>query len=818
MLPDCDYEYPNTNEKLSTHCWAALIKIERTIFTFLTLLFIVFVPMQASATAHQITPWANNKGGAVSITFDDGATSQYTLAVPALNAQGFQGTFFVTTNWIDSATWDEWRDVSNQGHEMGSHTENHPHLPQLSLTEMIEEIGGSKAAIDAQIVTQQCLTFAYPFGEYDVNAKAVAEDYYLAARGISCDLNSVPYDFYDLRACEDYLSLEQMKALTDQAEQQGKWLITLHHGLDGSGYGYWTIGTFRNYLDYLTTKNVWTSTYGSVVKYIRERSSANLSLVANSQSQIVVNLTDTLDDAVFDEPLTIRSEVPANWATVSIQQGTGETNVTSVVEGTETVIYYNVVPDRGLITLQELTVHQPTVTDLGPSYATVGGPSFTLTVNGNYYVSGSTVRWNGSSRPTSFVSGSELKATITMSDISFVGTANISVRNPSGETSNEMDFEIRNPAPAIIVLDPSWALIGGDGFILTVTGSGFVADSVVRWNGLDRSTTFISGTQLSMAVSNNDIAAVGTANVAVFNPEPGGELSNSVDFEIRNPAPAIIVLDPSWALIGGDGFILTVTGSGFVADSVVRWNGLDRSTTFISGTQLSMAVSNNDIAAVGTANVAVFNPEPGGELSNSVDFEIRNPAPAIIVLDPSWALIGGDGFILTVTGSGFVADSVVRWNGLDRSTTFISGTQLSMAVSNNDIAAVGTANVAVFNPEPGGELSNSVDFFIFKSVSINNDAACTNKKRVALVVQPPDTTYDEVCIKNIDSMCDPDKNRGWKQYKSPMGWRLKGPKEELKTVYVSFRKGRKGGSTLGPFTGSILFAKECQERTEYIGQ
>ena len=196
---------------------------------------------------------------------------------------------------------------------------------------------------------------------------------------------------------------------------------------------------------------MWTSTYGSVVKYIKERYSANLSLVANSQSQIVVNLTDTLDDAIFDEPLTIRSEVPANWATVSIQQGTGETNVTSVVEGTETVIYYNVVPDRGLITLQELTVHQPTVTDLGPSYATVGGPSFTLTVNGNYYVSGSTVRWNGSSRPTSFVSGSELKATITMSDISFVGTANISVRNPSGETSNEMDFEIRNAALTITI-------------------------------------------------------------------------------------------------------------------------------------------------------------------------------------------------------------------------------------------------------------------------------------------------------------------------------------------------------------------------------
>ena len=159
--------------------------------------------MQVSAAAHEITKWADNKAGAVSITFDDGHISDYILAVPALNERGFQGTFFITTDWIDNATWDEWRDVSNQGHEIASHTKTHPHLPQLSLTAMEEEIGDSKTVIDAQITTQQCLTFCYPYGEYNANAKVIARDYYIAARGISCGLNTAPYDFYGMRACRD---------------------------------------------------------------------------------------------------------------------------------------------------------------------------------------------------------------------------------------------------------------------------------------------------------------------------------------------------------------------------------------------------------------------------------------------------------------------------------------------------------------------------------------------------------------------------------------------------------------------------------------
>ena len=189
-----------------------------------------------------------------------------------------------------------------------------------------------------------------------------------------------------------------------------------------------------------------------MVKYIKERESANLSLISSSQDQIVLNLTDTLDDAIFDEPLTIRSEVPSSWAKVSRSEGTGAITVTPGIEGTQTVIYYNVIPDRGFITLQKLTTNQqPTVSGLSPSSATVGGASFTLTVHGNNYVNGATVRWNGSSRQTTFVSESQLMATITASDISNIGTASVTVRNPSGDISNGMNFEVRNAALTITI-------------------------------------------------------------------------------------------------------------------------------------------------------------------------------------------------------------------------------------------------------------------------------------------------------------------------------------------------------------------------------
>ncbi len=84
----------------------------------------------------------------------------------------------------------------------------------------------------------------------------------------------------------------------------------------------------------------------------------------------------------------------------------------------------------------------PTITSLNPSSTAVGGPAFTLTVNGTDFLRSSVVHWNGSARPTTYVSDTRLTASISAADIATIGLANVTVINPapSGSTSNSAAF------------------------------------------------------------------------------------------------------------------------------------------------------------------------------------------------------------------------------------------------------------------------------------------------------------------------------------------------------------------------------------------
>ena len=93
----------------------------------------------------------------------------------------------------------------------------------------------------------------------------------------------------------------------------------------------------------------------------------------------------------------------------------------------------------------------------------------------------------------------------------------------------------------------------------------------------------------------------------------------------NNPVPTITGLSPSSALPGGPAFTLTVNGTGFISSSVVRWKGANRTTTYVSGTQLTAAITAADIAAAGTASVTVINPAPGGGASNAMSFVVVSP-------------------------------------------------------------------------------------------------------------------------------------------------------------------------------------------------
>jgi len=86
----------------------------------------------------------------------------------------------------------------------------------------------------------------------------------------------------------------------------------------------------------------------------------------------------------------------------------------------------------------------PTTTSVSPTSATVGGPVFTLTVNGTGFVSGSVVQWNGANRTTTLRSATQLTAAIPATDITTAGTALVTVVNPApgGGISNAQKLAI----------------------------------------------------------------------------------------------------------------------------------------------------------------------------------------------------------------------------------------------------------------------------------------------------------------------------------------------------------------------------------------
>jgi sugar lactone lactonase YvrE len=254
------------------------------------------------------------------------------------------------------------------------------------------------------------------------------------------------------------------------------------------------------------------------------------------------------------------------------------------------------VADEGNQRIREVTqsspVGVPVLASLSPSSATVGGAAFTLTVNGSGFVSGSAAQWNGAALTTTFVSATQLTAVVPASYLASARTVQIAVVNPAGSPSNALPFtinapQINQPVPVLTSLTPSSAAAGGPAFSLTVNGSNFVSSSLVVWNGAFRTTTFVSGTQLTAAITAADIASPGTAQVAVIslalNPSQFGT-SNALTFTTNPPQ---INLNPALAITTSG------TGSGTVGSSPAGISCGPGCLSFAAGTVVTLTATPN---------------------------------------------------------------------------------------------------------------------------------------------------------------------------------------------------------------------------------
>jgi peptidoglycan/xylan/chitin deacetylase (PgdA/CDA1 family) len=119
------------------------------------------------------------------ITIDDGYADNFEVAYPVLRRHGFTATLFLISRRLGAeADWsgdpgptdgrplltlEQVRQMRAGGLAVGAHTRTHRPLPELSAEQAAEEVGGSRADLEADL-GEPVPTFAYPYGALDEQA------------------------------------------------------------------------------------------------------------------------------------------------------------------------------------------------------------------------------------------------------------------------------------------------------------------------------------------------------------------------------------------------------------------------------------------------------------------------------------------------------------------------------------------------------------------------------------------------------------------------------------------------------------------------
>jgi hypothetical protein len=279
--------------------------------------------------------------------------------------------------------------------------------------------------------------------------------------------------------------------------------------------------------------------------------------------------------------------------------------------------------------------------------------------------------------------------------------------NPTSEVSVDYTVKFSEPVTGVDLTD----------FSLTATGQQVLlrgcAATLLSYSGSGDEYTVTVSTGYGDGTFRLDVLDDNTILDLALNPLDGGYTSGDVYTFIRlAPVPVAAGLSVPQKLAGKPGFTLAIFGSKFESNAVVRWNGVDHATTYVGRGKLTTNVSAAELATGSLTSVTIFNPGPGGGLSNPLTFTVNNPIPVVNSLYPASKNAGRPAFTMVVYGTGFTGSSVVRFNGSDRVTTFVSSTKLRVAVLAADIASSGIKSITVFNPTPAGGLSNATSFVV----------------------------------------------------------------------------------------------------------
>lgn len=197
-------------------------------------------------------PW-NHKSCAVVLTYDDAVDIDLDHVLPALDSEGFKGTFYlIGTSYALIHRINEWKAAAAEGHELGNHTLFHPcdatkpgrnwltpetDLSRYTVKRATQEILATNALLSAMDGKTQ-RTFAYPCGDLNIGDtlfyKYVSKDF-AGARGVQGEFKTIGE--IDLDNIPSFAIVDQSGAalisLVKKAMETHTLLVFLFHGVGG---------------------------------------------------------------------------------------------------------------------------------------------------------------------------------------------------------------------------------------------------------------------------------------------------------------------------------------------------------------------------------------------------------------------------------------------------------------------------------------------------------------------------------------------------------------------------------------------------------
>ena len=307
---------------------------------------------------YELGSWQGFRQAAVSYTFDDGCSNQFDIAIPMFDEFDFKLTLFIVTNW--SPNWKALQNAASAGHEIASHTVTHPYLNGITIAQQTTELKNSQDIINSHITGRKCVTLAYPYCV--PGNRELTEQYYIAARHCQGYIeDATPKDFYQISSliCGNLGSVKTAADFSQKFENpltSKGWCVLLIHGIDNDGgYSPLPSTTLKESLEYLNERKdkFWVSTFGNVVRYIKERNTVSVTELSNRDTSITLKVTDTLDDAIYNYPVTIRRPLPRNWSSAYVLQNSLAVNTHIVDVDSTKYVMFDVVPDGGNIILSK---------------------------------------------------------------------------------------------------------------------------------------------------------------------------------------------------------------------------------------------------------------------------------------------------------------------------------------------------------------------------------------------------------------------------------------------------------------------------------